>query len=461
MPRMKAMVDDVLASIPLMANVAALLGFIFFIFGLAGTRFFGHGSFRQQCWVPFIQYTNNTNETIWKSNGQSCGGDVKCLKMEVCDIFYPSNHSQGYNENPGDGFVGFDNIGMAFLTIFQCLSLEGWVDVMYVAQDTVGWYAIFFFVPLIIIGSLFVMQLTLAVVANNYHTPESIIEKSGLDVKNNANEAEEEDSSSSDEDSDEDEEKEKEKDAIPSLLLEGEKKEEKKEDEKENEKENEKKNGKKKQLVVEIVDIEEVRNKNGCDQAHTSNPELWDIDGTEMDWNATYICGSHLWYIQTRAKDRHHMTPKSLPIAGLPLNDNATNSKRLYMQQVKNMKKAAKKAAKLKTKEMELANAAKQHGYCSIHNCFPKKKANEPIPDTNYYKLKTKIKTIVTADWYQWAMLGLIMLNTTLLAMDHYPIPDGFEQALDDWGIPFTVIFTIEVFVKIWSMGYSDWKKGR
>ena len=157
MPRMKAMVDDVLASIPLMANVAALLGFIFFIFGLAGTRFFGHGSFRQQCWVPFIQYTNNTNETIWKSNGQSCGGDVKCLKMEVCDIFYPSNHSQGYNENPGDGFVGFDNIGMAFLTIFQCLSLEGWVDVMYVAQDTVGWYVIFFFVPLIIIGSLFVM----------------------------------------------------------------------------------------------------------------------------------------------------------------------------------------------------------------------------------------------------------------------------------------------------------------
>ena len=69
--------------------------------------------------------------------------------------------------------------------------------------------------------------MTLAVVANNYHTPESIIEKSGLDVKNNANEAEEEDSSSSDEDSDEDsdEEKEKEKDAIPSLLLEGEKKE--------------------------------------------------------------------------------------------------------------------------------------------------------------------------------------------------------------------------------------------
>ena len=50
MPRMKAMVDDVLASIPLMVNVAALLGFIFFIFGLASTRFFGDGAFRQTCW---------------------------------------------------------------------------------------------------------------------------------------------------------------------------------------------------------------------------------------------------------------------------------------------------------------------------------------------------------------------------------------------------------------------------
>ena len=56
------------------------------------------------------------------------------------------------------------------------------------------------------------------------------------------------------------------------------------------------------------------------------------------------------------------------------------------------------------------------------------------------------------------------MLNTTLLAMDHYPIPDGFEQALDDWGIPFTVIFTIEAIrvndgkVTIASSTFEGWK---
>lgn len=34
---------------------------------------------------------------------------------------------------PNDGVTSFDNIFVAFLTIFQCITLEGWVDVMCVA----------------------------------------------------------------------------------------------------------------------------------------------------------------------------------------------------------------------------------------------------------------------------------------------------------------------------------------
>ena len=269
MPKMKAMVDDVLASIPLMANVAVLLGFIFFIFGLAGTRFFGLGAFRQQCWVPTTtiafnaQINRTSNSTTWSSNGVLCGGGVTCNANEMCHIYYPYNRSKGFNLNPGNDFVGFDNIGVAFLTIFQCLSLEGWVDVMYAAQDTVGWWVIFFFVPLIIIGALFVMQLTLAVVANNYHSPEEVIKKNGLKLDGeNAEHAE-----------DEEEDKDKE-------------------------------NGKK-QMYQENKAVER-RNVNGCDQSHSSNPELWDIEGTEMDWHAVYTSGSHLWYIQTRAHERYN-----------------------------------------------------------------------------------------------------------------------------------------------------------
>jgi len=34
-------------------------------------------------------------------------------------------------EGPNDGITNFDNFGLAMLTVFQCVSLEGWTDVMY------------------------------------------------------------------------------------------------------------------------------------------------------------------------------------------------------------------------------------------------------------------------------------------------------------------------------------------
>ena len=33
------------------------------------------------------------------------------------------------------------------------------------------------------------------------------------------------------------------------------------------------------------------RNKNGEEEPNSSDPELWNIDGTEMDWNAKYKVG--------------------------------------------------------------------------------------------------------------------------------------------------------------------------
>ena len=32
---------------------------------------------------------------------------------------------------PNNGITNFDNIGLAMLTVFQCITMEGWTDVMY------------------------------------------------------------------------------------------------------------------------------------------------------------------------------------------------------------------------------------------------------------------------------------------------------------------------------------------
>lgn len=34
-------------------------------------------------------------------------------------------------DGPNDGITNFDNFGLAMLTVFQCITLEGWTDVLY------------------------------------------------------------------------------------------------------------------------------------------------------------------------------------------------------------------------------------------------------------------------------------------------------------------------------------------
>ena len=38
---------------------------------------------------------------------------------------------RAYWEGPNYGITSFDNIGYAMLTVFQCITMEGWTTVMY------------------------------------------------------------------------------------------------------------------------------------------------------------------------------------------------------------------------------------------------------------------------------------------------------------------------------------------
>lgn len=67
------------------------------------------------------------------------------------------------------GCTTFDNIFAAFLTIFQCVSLEGWTDIMYNLMDTFGWASTAaMFTSLIFIGGYFLLNLTLAVMGDRF-----------------------------------------------------------------------------------------------------------------------------------------------------------------------------------------------------------------------------------------------------------------------------------------------------
>jgi hypothetical protein len=72
------------------------------------------------------------------------------------------------------------------------------------------------------------------------------------------------------------------------------------------------------------------RNRCGEEEPHSDAPELWNIDGVEVDLNAKYKIGGQMWYLQSRATDA---IKKALPIAGTPMNAGARDADRLFGEQ--------------------------------------------------------------------------------------------------------------------------------
>ena len=75
-----------------------------------------------------------------------------------------------YNDARNFGFSTFDNIIAGFLTIFQCVTLEGWIDITYNLMDAYGWTsAAVMFTTLVFLGGFFLLNLTLAVLGDRFN----------------------------------------------------------------------------------------------------------------------------------------------------------------------------------------------------------------------------------------------------------------------------------------------------
>lgn len=70
---------------------------------------------------------------------------------------------------PNYGITNFDNFGLAMLTVFQCITNEGWTSVMYWMNDSIGnTFPWMYFISLVILGSFFVMNLVLGVLSGEF-----------------------------------------------------------------------------------------------------------------------------------------------------------------------------------------------------------------------------------------------------------------------------------------------------
>eukprot|EP00329_Picozoa_sp_Boothbay-MS584-11_P007277 67403_6 len=101
-PTLKAIVQAIFASAPMLASSAALLCMMVVLWGIAGVQFFG-GELSKRCYDPWV-------DSAPTMEGQSCGSRG-CPAGFVCGLAPKTKQ---------DELDGFDSIGVAMLTIVQC-----------------------------------------------------------------------------------------------------------------------------------------------------------------------------------------------------------------------------------------------------------------------------------------------------------------------------------------------------
>uniref|UniRef100_A0A8C9MZ92 Calcium voltage-gated channel subunit alpha1 H n=1 Tax=Serinus canaria TaxID=9135 RepID=A0A8C9MZ92_SERCA len=208
-PSMRILVTLLLDTLPMLGNVLLLCFFVFFIFGIVGVQLWA-GLLRNRCFLdrnfamthnltflhpyyrpdeaeenPFICSSHRENGMQRCSNIPSRKeSKLECtLSMESYSPSLASpepsrnsciNWNQYYNTcmagdvNPHNGAINFDNIGYAWIAIFQVITLEGWVDIMYYVMDAHSFYNFIYFILLIIVGSFFMINLCLVVIATQF-----------------------------------------------------------------------------------------------------------------------------------------------------------------------------------------------------------------------------------------------------------------------------------------------------
>uniref|UniRef100_A0A3P8VPZ1 Calcium voltage-gated channel subunit alpha1 E n=2 Tax=Cynoglossus semilaevis TaxID=244447 RepID=A0A3P8VPZ1_CYNSE len=143
------------AMIPLL-QIGLLLFFAILMFAIIGLEFYS-GKLHHTC-LPSVDILDN--ETVDSSELAFACGVRNCPEKYDCNDTWIG---------PNDGITQFDNILFAVLTVFQCITMEGWTAVLYNTNDALGttWNWMYF-IPLIIIGSFFVLNLVLGVLSGEF-----------------------------------------------------------------------------------------------------------------------------------------------------------------------------------------------------------------------------------------------------------------------------------------------------
>ncbi|KAI9590714.1 hypothetical protein GQX74_008881 [Glossina fuscipes] len=178
-PGLKTIVGAVIESVKNLRDVIILTMFSLSVFALMGLQIY-MGVLTQKCIKKFPldgSWGNLTDEN-WdfhnknKSNWYSEDGGLTfplCGNISgagQCDDDYVC--LQGFGPNPNYGYTSFDSFGWAFLSAFRLMTQDFWEDLYQLVLRAAGPWHMLFFIVIIFLGSFYLVNLILAIVAMSY-----------------------------------------------------------------------------------------------------------------------------------------------------------------------------------------------------------------------------------------------------------------------------------------------------
>lgn len=142
---LQTILESLFSALPLLADSFLILCFCYLLYALAGLQLFA-GLLKKRC---IYQITG-----LIVSKDALCG-NVQCGEDQICGKLL---------ENPNFGLMNFDDIFYSFLNVFQIVTMDNWTSIMYSIQKTFTNFVSVYFLSLVIIGGLFIVNLTLAII---------------------------------------------------------------------------------------------------------------------------------------------------------------------------------------------------------------------------------------------------------------------------------------------------------
>ncbi|XP_062315764.1 calcium channel, voltage-dependent, L type, alpha 1F subunit [Osmerus eperlanus] len=155
-PSLQIVLNSIMKAMVPLLHIALLVLFVIIIYAIIGLELF-IGRMHKTCYYFGTEnyVEDDPVPCAFVGHGRQCAvNGTEC---------------KGRWAGPNGGITNFDNFFFAMLTVFQCITMEGWTDVLYWMNDAIGFELPWvYFVSLVIFGSFFVLNLVLGVLSGEF-----------------------------------------------------------------------------------------------------------------------------------------------------------------------------------------------------------------------------------------------------------------------------------------------------